>query len=62
MSERGLRAIDEAIDVERHILEYDRRGGHHCPDAKATWARIDRLLDERNELTQRTQPTEVAPS
>lgn len=46
---RDVRAIDEDIDVERHILEYDRRGGEDCLDARATRARIDKLLDERNE-------------
>lgn len=45
---RDVRAIDEDIDVERHILEYDRRGGEHCLDADATRARIDKLLDERS--------------
>lgn len=44
---RELKAIDDDIDVERHILEYDIRGGVHCADADATRARIDKLLDER---------------
>jgi hypothetical protein len=44
---RDVKAIDEDIDVERHILEYDVRSGENCADATATRARIDRLLDER---------------
>ena len=54
---REIKAIDEDIDVERHILEYDVRGGNDCTDARATRARIDKLLDERFERTHADAPT-----
>jgi hypothetical protein len=52
---REIKAIDDDIDVERHILEYDVRGGVNCADANATRARIDKLLDERIECTSATE-------
>ena len=58
---RDVKAIDEDIDVERHILEYDVRGGAHCADADATRARIDKLLEERTAATQ-PSPAEEVPS
>lgn len=58
-SVREIKAIDEDIDVERHILEYDVRGGIHSHDADATRARIDRLLDERNDVASAGKPEAV---
>ena len=57
---RDVKAIDEDIDVERHILEYDVRSGADCTDARATRARIDRLLEERFATT--AKPAEEVPS
>lgn len=59
---RELKAIDDDIDVERHILEYDVRGGDQCADADATRKRIDRLLEERFAVQTGQPAPEVAPS
>lgn len=49
-SGRSIEQIDQDIDIERKLLEYEARNGRASNSARATWRLIDALLDERLQL------------
>ena len=49
---RTLAAIDAALHVERAIWAMERRSGDTSPEARASGAKLDQLLEERNTAEQ----------